>query len=202
MENSTSPGSRLRSLRHERSLSQKGLAERAGVSANAISLIENEEISPSVATLQRLAGALSVKMSYFFDSTVEMNVVHARAGRRPTLASGGVTIEGLGSRLRDQICDPFYLTLAPHADAGADKVVHSGQEFVCCIRGTIEYDVDGTSYVLNQGDFLLFKADLPHFWRNPTEETAELLLMLHAHEPREDLARLHFTSHPSVAHIG
>jgi transcriptional regulator with XRE-family HTH domain len=202
MEGNPSLGSKLRVLRQERELSQRGLAERAGLSTNAVSLIERDEISPSVATLQRLAGALSVKMSYFFDSTVETNVVYAKAGKRPTIASGGVTIEGLGSRLRDQICDPFYLTLAPHADAGAEKVVHSGHEFVCCIRGRVEYEVDGVTYVLNVGDFLLFKADLPHYWRNPTEENTELLLMLHAPEPTEDLARMHFVSHPSVVHMG
>jgi quercetin dioxygenase-like cupin family protein len=172
------------------------------VSANAISLIEHDEISPSVATLQRLAGALSVKMSYFFDTTVETNVVHAKAGTRPAITSGGMTIEGLGSRLRDQVCDPFYVTLAPHADAGAGEVVHSGYEFICCIRGCVEYQIDGVTYLLNAGDFLLFKADLPHYWRNPTEENTELLLMLHAPEPTGDLARMHFVKHPSVVHMG
>ena len=202
MESNTSLGSRLRILRHERDLSQRELAERAGVSANAISLIEHDEISPSVATLQRLAAALSVKMSYFFDGTVETKVIHAKAGTRPTIASGGVAIEGLGSRLRDQLCDPFYLTLAPHADAGARKVMHSGSEFICCIRGCVEYEIEGVTYLLNAGDFLFFEADLPHYWRNPTEENTELLLMLYAPEPTADLARLHFATHPSVVHMG
>jgi transcriptional regulator with XRE-family HTH domain len=202
METNTSLGHRLRNIRQERDLSQRGLAELAGVSANAISLIEHDEISPSVSTLQRLAGALTVKMSYFFENTVETNVVHAKAETRPTIASGGIIIEGLGSRLQGQVCDPFYLTLAPHADAGASQVVHPGYEFVCCIKGCVEYNIDGATYLVNAGDFLLFKADLPHYWRNPTEENTELLLMLHSPEPTGDLASRHFVRHPSVAHMG
>ncbi len=151
--------------------------------------------------MQRLAAALNVKMSYFFDSTIEPDVVHAKAGTRPTIAAGGMTIEGLGARLRDQACDPFYLTLAPHADASADKAVHTGHELVCCIRGRAEYEIGGVTYTLNPGDLLLFGAALPHSWSNPTGEHTELLVILHAPEPTEDLARMHFVSHPSVAHI-
>lgn len=59
-------GDRLRQLRAERRLSQRDLAQLAGISTNSISLIEREEISPSVSTLQSLARALNVKVSYFF----------------------------------------------------------------------------------------------------------------------------------------
>ena len=57
-------GNRLKRIRSERGFSQRELAERAGISANAISLIERNENSPSVATLQSLATALGVKISY------------------------------------------------------------------------------------------------------------------------------------------
>jgi transcriptional regulator with XRE-family HTH domain len=202
MDDNLSLGSRLRILRQERELSQRRLAEKAGISPNAISLIERNEISPSVATLQHLAGALSVKMSYFFDGAGESNVIYAKAGKRPTLVSNGVSIEGITARLHDQHIDPFYLTLAPHADAGAPQVVHTGQEFVYCLRGCVEYTVDGTMYALSVGDFLLFEATLPHYWRNPTEQSAELLLVLHTDESSGDLARLHFTKQPSIAQLG
>jgi transcriptional regulator with XRE-family HTH domain len=201
MADNPSIGSRLRVLRQERELSQRALAEQAGVSPNAISLIERDEISPSVATLQRLAAALGVKMSYFFDDATVSSVVYSRAGTRTQVSSGGVTIEGLGARLRDQQLEPFHLTLDPHADAGDHQVAHTGQEFVCCYRGPVEYEINGTTYVLNAGDYLLFEADLPHYWRNPGDQTAELLLILRAPEPLEDLARRHFAKHPSVAHL-
>jgi transcriptional regulator with XRE-family HTH domain len=199
---SPSVGSRLRVLREERALSQRGLADQAGVSANEISLIERAGISPSVATLQRLATALSVRMSYFFDAVDETDVVHSRKGGRPKVASGGVAVESLGARLPDQQIEPFYLTLAPHADCGADHVVHLGQELVCCLSGCLEYEVQGQIHLLHPGDFLLFKAALPHCWRNPSDENAQFLLILQSPEPPGELARRHFARYPSVAHMG
>ena len=70
MKNTTSLGIRLRNLRAARKISQRKLAQMAGISPNSISLIEREEISPSVATLQNLATALNIRMSYFFEDEV------------------------------------------------------------------------------------------------------------------------------------
>ena len=61
IESNFTVGSRLRDLRKERQLSQRELADLAGLSPNAISLIERDEQSPSVATLQRLAAALALR---------------------------------------------------------------------------------------------------------------------------------------------
>ncbi|MCX6028114.1 MAG: cupin domain-containing protein [Chloroflexi bacterium] len=195
-------GARLHGLRKERELSQRELAELAGLSPNAISLIERNEISPSVATLQRLAGALKVKMGYFFEGTAEARVIHTRAGERPAITSRGLVIEGLGARLDGQQMEPFCVTLAPQADTGREQVVHAGHELVCCLAGGVEYTVDGVVYLLHPGDLLLFEADLPHYWRNPGTETARLLLVLQAPGGLQDPAPRHFTEYPSVTHIG
>ncbi len=201
MESPLSIGSKLRALRKERSLSQRHLAELAGVSANTVSLIERDEISPSVATLQHLARALSVRMSYFFEGPAETNLILAPAQTRPQVTSGGVTIEAIGARLSGQQLDPFYLTLAPGADAGARQVVHGGQEFVCCLRGQVEYEVDGVNYKLAAGDFLLFQAELPHYWCNTGDASAELLLVLQASEPLDQPVSGHFPAQHSLEHL-
>jgi transcriptional regulator with XRE-family HTH domain len=195
-------GSKLRTLRKERDLTQRELASQAGISANAISLIERDEISPSVATLQRLATSLNVKMSYFFDEDGQTDVVHIRASERPFIESKGVTIESIGQRLRGQELEPFFISLAPNSESGRRHVIHSGHEFVYCVRGRVEYEIDGQIYLLNEGDFLLFEAQLPHHWRNPTGEKAELLLILQTPNESDESVRRHFSSYPSLTHIG
>jgi transcriptional regulator with XRE-family HTH domain len=195
-------GSKLRTLRKERDLTQRELASQAGISANAISLIERDEISPSVATLQRLATSLNVKMSYFFDEDGQTDVMHIRASERPFIESKGVTIESIGQRLRGQELEPFFISLAPNSESGRRHVIHSGHEFVYCVRGSVEYEIDGQIYLLNEGDFLLFEAQLPHHWRNPTREKAELLLILQTPNESDESVRRHFSSYPSLTHIG
>ncbi len=196
-------GTKLRNLRKERNLSQRDLAGQAGVSANAISLIERNEISPSVVTLQRLATALNVKISYFFESEdTQANIIHIKASQRPSLTSKGVMIAGIGQRLRGQEIEPFFIALAPGAESGRQPVIHAGHEIVCCLRGKVEYEIDGHIYLLEAGDFLLFEAELPHHWRNPTEEKAEMILILQTLNGSDEAVRRHFVSHPSVTHLG
>ena len=63
METAFSLGDKLRHLRSERNISQRDLARLAGLSPNSISLIERDETSPSVATLQSLAAVSYTHLS-------------------------------------------------------------------------------------------------------------------------------------------
>ena len=197
-----SVGAKLRAVRGERGLSQRELAQRSGVSPNAISLIERDENSPSVSTLQSLATALSVKMSYFFDDEEEQSVLYVKSGHRPAITSKGVKIEGMPGVLHSQEMEPFHVTLAPHSESGDRQVVHTGHEFVYCLLGNIEYIVDGEVYQLEVGDFLLFEAHLPHIWRNTTGQEAKFLLVLQTPGESIEPVQRHFASYPSVPHLG
>lgn len=53
-------GARLRKLRTERGLSQATLAERIGISANHLGIIERGESSPTLETVEAIADALMV----------------------------------------------------------------------------------------------------------------------------------------------
>ena len=111
-------GERLRRLRTERHLSQRDLAQQAGISTNSVSLIERNEISPSVSTLQNLAGALKIKVSYFFDDDFTGSVLLVKAEDRPVISGNGLLIEGVGKRLKGQNVEPFHVVLDPHAMSG------------------------------------------------------------------------------------
>ena len=59
-------GGRLQEMREERGLSQRDLAARAGLTNGAISMIEQNKSSPSVASLKRLLDAIPMTLSEFF----------------------------------------------------------------------------------------------------------------------------------------
>lgn len=195
-------GTKLRTIRDERKLSQRELAQKAGISPNAISLIERDESSPSVATLQSLATALNVKISYFFDDETPQRVLHVKAGERPMISSNGVKIEGIGGELSRQEIEPFQITLAPNSHSGDRQVVHTGHEFVYCLKGNVEYIIDGVVHMLSPGDFLMFEAHLPHTWRNTSQDEAQFLLVLQTPGESPDPVQRHFSSYPSLYHLG
>ena len=54
---------RLKKLRTERELSQRALAERAGISREYLARLEAARQDPTLSTLEKLAKALRVKVS-------------------------------------------------------------------------------------------------------------------------------------------
>ena len=202
MKKKLSVGERLRTLRNERDLSQRALAQQAGISTNSISLIERDEISPSVATLQNLATALQVRVSYFFEDESEQSVLHVKANQRSAVDSQGVRIESIGSRIRAQEIEPFLVQLAPHTSSGERQVIHAGHEVVFCLKGKLEYLIDGTVYQVEERDFLVFEASLPHLWRNPFDASAEFILILQTPGATLEPVKRHFIEYPSITHIG
>ena len=203
MESSFSLGERLRQLRSERNISQRDLAKLAGLSPNSISLIERDETSPSVATLQSLASALNIRMSYFFEEETPLSVLHIKSDARPRIESDGVVIESTGKTMHLQELEPFAITLGPKAGSGGERqVVHSGHEFVYCLQGKIEYVIDGKVYLMEVGDILIFEATLPHLWRNPFNTEAKIILVLQTPNASRVSVQRHFSNHPSINHIG
>ena len=56
-------GDKLKSLRSEKKMTQRELAEKLNVSAQAVSRWENDEVEPSLETLGQLATSLSMNCS-------------------------------------------------------------------------------------------------------------------------------------------
>ena len=59
-------GEKLKTLRSEKHLTQKDLAEKLNVSAQAVSRWENDEVEPSLETLGQLATIFSVSIDELF----------------------------------------------------------------------------------------------------------------------------------------
>lgn len=195
-------GKKLRRLREERGYSQREMAELAGLSTNAISLIERDVNSPSVATLQSLARALNVRMTVFFEKSITQHIIVARSGERPHLNGRGTRIETAGQSLRQQEIEPFIVTLEPGSGSGERQVVHAGHEFVHVLEGSLEYTIDNVIYRLESDDSLLFEARLPHRWRNPGGLPARFLLLLQSPFEVDETIDQHFTEYPSLSFLG
>ena len=171
-------GRMIRLLRDQERLSLRELSEKSGLSVTAISKIERGENSPTVASLHQLASALEVHITDFFRQDINLVSVFVKEDEVTLLRSKGIVIEGLGSGLPHQQLEPFKLVIQPNSGNSSTPVSHSGEEFVYCLSGQLEYTVGGECFTLGPGDRLLFKATQPHNWRNPGPEPAEIILVL------------------------
>lgn len=186
-------GERLRELREARNISMRALATRSGLSANALSMIERSRASPSVSTLYKLADALGVSITSFFGSDQERKqVVFLKADERTRVSFTRGVFEALGGEHFTGRVEPFMLTLESNANSGPRSMTHTGHEFVLCLRGELEYQVERQIYQLSAGDSLLFAAHLKHRWKNVGAKVVTALIIISGFEEGEQLHAMHW----------
>ena len=176
-------GARMRQMREERGLSIRALARKSGMSANALSMIERGRSSASVSTLYKVATALGVPITSFFESGITKDdVVFCKAVGRTRVAFARGLWEGLGGEKFSGRVEPFALTLESGAGSGPETIEHTGHEFVLCLRGQLEYQIEREIYLLEPGDSLLFASNLKHRWRNPGPMVTNAVFVLSCFE--------------------
>jgi transcriptional regulator with XRE-family HTH domain len=186
-------GERLRELREARNISMRALAARSGLSANALSMIERGRASPSVSTLYKLADALGISITSFFSSDSERKqVVYLKADSRARMSFTRGVFEGLGGEQFVGRVEPFLLTLESNANSGPRSMTHTGHEFVFCLRGELEYQVERQIHQLSAGDSLLFAAQLKHRWKNVGGNVVTALIIISGFEEGEQLHAMHW----------
>ncbi len=172
-------GTRLKELREIRNISMRTLATKSGLSANALSMIERGKTSPSVSTLYKLADALGVSITAFFGTATERKqVIFLKADQRTRIGFTRGTFEALGGEQFTGRMEPFMLTLESSASSGPHSMTHTGHEFVFCLRGELDYQVERENFHLTAGDSLLFAAHLKHKWKNSGKTVTNALILL------------------------
>lgn len=184
-------GQRIRSIREQKGWSLRALAERCGLSINAISLIERGENSPTVSSLHLLATALGVSIADFFREEQERAVVFVKPARRLRSEANGIAMESMGIGLHNQQLEPFLLRVAAGMGTIDQPVSHPGEEFVYCLEGEVDYCVEDRIYELEPGYSLLFEATISHCFRNRTQMPALLMIVFYAGEGSHLARRLH-----------
>jgi transcriptional regulator with XRE-family HTH domain len=185
-------GSRLRDLRQERAMSMRSLAKASGLSTNALSMIERGRTSPSVSTLYKISDALGVPITAFFRvDPPRQNVVYRRSTQRSRLNMPRGIWGGLGGEQFTGGVEPMLLTLDPGANSGQFQILHTGHEFVLCLSGQLEYEVEKERFLLDPGDSLLFAARLEHRWRNSNKGVTRVVIVLSGFEKEERPSEYH-----------
>ena len=160
-------GREVRGFRQKQQLTVVELAKQAKLSPGMLSKIERGQTSPSLATLQSLAGALNVPVTALFRQFEEAReATFVRAGE-------GLTIERRGTRAGHQYrllghirnkriaVEPYLITLTQGSEV-FPLFQHSGQEFLYMLQGEVIYRHAAKTYRLRPGDSLFFDADAPH----------------------------------------
>jgi transcriptional regulator with XRE-family HTH domain len=177
-------GPRVRALREAMDLSLRDLAERSGVSAPMLSQVERGETSPTLQVASRIAAGLELRLSQLLRLDEQGVVSIVRAAERRRGGGGGHTIEVLTPPLPGQRAELSRHVLAAGAKTGGkgDPPMHEpgSREIALVEAGTVVLHVDAATHELNEGDSVVFDADLPHHFENPGPGEASLLAVVSA----------------------
>lgn len=167
-------GVRLRQVRMASGLSQRALAKRAGVTNATISLIESNQVSPSVGALKRVLEGIPIGMAEFFSvSLITPRRFFFRRDELLEIGKGGLSLRQVGDDLRDCSLQILSERYEPGADTGRVFLSHDGEEGGVIIRGRVEVTVGEQRRTLTAGDAYCFPSRIPHRFRNVGDEPAE-----------------------------
>ena len=172
----TDVGGRLRAVRLQHGLSQRELAKRAGLTHSAISLIEQNRVSPSVGSLKKILDGIPITLSEFFAEGLgdDAQIFYHRT-ELVELASGKISYRQVGRHLKGRALQILHERLAPGADTGEMMLQHNAEEGGVIIRGALEVTVGTVKRVLKPGDAYYFNSNMPHRFRNVGDEECELV---------------------------
>jgi transcriptional regulator with XRE-family HTH domain len=158
-------------------MSQRELARISGVTNGTISMIEQNKISPSVASLKKILGAIGLSLGQFFsdDWQPETNAFF-RADDLKELADGAtVSLRQVGHSVLNRKMQVLHERYAAGGDTGDSMLAHDGEEAGVIVRGQVEITVGNNVETLGPGDAYYFDSRMPHRFRNVSDEECEIV---------------------------
>jgi DNA-binding XRE family transcriptional regulator len=179
-------GSKIKKLRQSRKLTLQTVADEVGFSPALISLVENNHVSPPIATLSKIAKFFGVKIGYFFTEVEDgsgFEVVHANQRKSlstvfaPMSACFGYSCEALSYRTQNKKMEPFFLTVSERANEEI-SYSHDGEKFLFVTEGAVELILGDKNITLSEGDSIYFDSSVIHRIRPKNGKEGKLLTII------------------------
>ncbi|WP_337025327.1 HTH-type transcriptional regulator PuuR [Pantoea anthophila] len=164
------PGRRLAEIRQTLGLSQRRVAELAGLTHSAISTIEQDKVSPAVSTLQKLLKVYGLSLSEFFSDPrpdAEPKII-VRPGELLEIGSQGVSLKLIDNGKTQRSLGMLLETYQPGASTG-EKLRHPGEETGTLLEGEIILMINGQRFHLSAGESYVIDTGLPHSFTNSAD---------------------------------
>jgi transcriptional regulator with XRE-family HTH domain len=180
LEPSTVLGANLRRLRTERGLSLEALAQRSGVSRAMLGQIELQRSAPTINVVWKITRALDLPFSALIAEAPahEVRVLTRARSKILTSADGNFSSRALFPADKPRAVEFYELKIAVGGEENADAHAAGTTENLVVTKGEVCIEIAGTAHDLEVGDAILFRADVPHVYRNRGREDAILYLVM------------------------
>ncbi len=173
-------GANLRKLRVKRGLSLERLARASGVSRAMLGQIELAQSAPTINVMWRIAHALDVPFSALIsvETARGTSVLRSASAKQLTSHDGKFSSRALFPFDQPRRTEFYELRFAGGAIENAAAHPLGTLENLIVARGALAIDVGGERHELAQGDAIVFRADVPHTYVNPSDEETVVYLVM------------------------
>ncbi|MGI1658423.1 MAG: helix-turn-helix domain-containing protein [Desulfitobacterium sp.] len=169
-------GKSIRAIRKRRNLTTTQLAQQLELSNGYISLIERDIVSPSLATLKRIAQILNVPVeSFFLDPDSEVVYSHLKMDKQEFLHSENKNWRLL---INPSPKDRIGAYCVDMSDLDKKVYSHEGVELLYVLEGESPINVGKEDYHLKAGDALYFDASILHWDAKDVELPRKLIVVV------------------------
>jgi len=169
---------KIKEYRLQKGLTLKELSEITQLSISFLSQVERSSSSLSITSLQRIADALGVPVSEFFQSPVNQAFVVQRNEQKYFRLESSITEYcSLAGNFGDRLLEPLIVVIPP-GDTKVDKFAHPGEEFYIVLEGSVTVYVGDEAFSLNEGDSIHFSSGIVHGLQNRTQQPVKLISVL------------------------
>ncbi len=189
-EHQTNVGLKIKGIRETKNLSIEEVAESAGLSAEQIISIENDQNLPSLGPLIKVARALGVRLGTFMDDNDALGPVVCRAEEREQTNSisfsNGATdarkhmeYHPLAKQKAGRHMEPFIIDIHPEEKPDYKLSAHEGEEFIFVMEGEVEVEYGKEKYSLKQGDSIYYDSIVKHHLHGAPGKSAKILALVY-----------------------
>ncbi len=182
-------GAKIKDLRRTKRYTLRQVSAETGLSIALLSQIENNAVSPPVATLLRIGQALDVNIGYFFreEESKDQAIVVRKDERKKVFrrlptehGQSGYTYEALAYTKNSKHMEPFLVTFEPQKKEKLVFLNHRGEEFLFLFRGRLAFHYHREEILLEPGDSLYFDSNVPHSFRALRNQKAQAIVVVYS----------------------
>jgi len=169
----------VRRFRRGAGLSLRTLAAQVGFSASFMSQVENGLVSPSIASLEKIASALGVTLTDLLAAPSATEIAIVRGNARPTFRSSWskARLDALTPLDGASTLEALMVTLDGGGSSGKHPSSAGVDQFAMALKGRLTLTHGVKELELTRGDAVLIRANTPRRWHNAGRQSAQVLLV-------------------------
>ncbi len=171
-------GMRVRKLRKAHDWSLETLAQATGQSPEFISQVEDDEVTPPVSFLLRLARALQVDPGTFLREE-EKTVIRNQRAQAFIKRTQNYSYQTLTPGAENDHLRAFIITIESKHAHKPVAYKHEGEEFILVMEGDLQLTLGAKVHHLRPGESIHFNSEIPHKLKSLSDEATRCVAVLY-----------------------